>query len=335
MKSTMKCMLMLLVLVTTLSSPMASFAREHTAPAELQREVEFEAFMEEALQIARASVTPEQIAAIGRMLAEEEAFFANLTPESLWDAWLLENPDVFMLGLSEREMFALQTRVVAQYEMIAATNQVSPLFFGNWHRDIARAFSSEDGLNVVTRSLIEGLGALAVAETNLVFPGDRYTEHRRDAFRHYFWNFMSVQDIAIGITQAGRIRSTRIYTTNYELARTVARFMPELITSELAPLLAEALAFRQLILDSRNFVAWSAFFNLDCAHSAHALNDIMDLYNNEMGRRDGASSGIFSPSLLSQFNSRWSAGTLVRNLNESQGRKRFIFDSWLDHPIAP
>lgn len=89
MKITMKCMLMLLVLVTTLSFPMVSFAREHAAPAELQREVEFEAFMEEALQIARASVTPEQIAAIGRKLAEEEAFFANLTPESLWDAWLL------------------------------------------------------------------------------------------------------------------------------------------------------------------------------------------------------------------------------------------------------
>ena len=214
MKSTMKCMLMLLVLLTTLSSPMTSFAREHTAPAELQREVEFEAFMEEALQIARASVTPEQIAAIKRMLAEEEAFFANLTPESLWDAWLLENPDVFMLGLSEREMFALQQRVVAQHEMIAATNQVSPLFFGNWHRDIARAFSSEDGLSAVTRTFIEAVGFEAVLETNLAFPGGRYSEYRRDAFRHYWWNFRSVQDILIGISQDGRVRSTRIYTTN-------------------------------------------------------------------------------------------------------------------------
>lgn len=335
MKITMKGMLMLLVLVTTLSFPMVSFAREHAAPAELQREVEFEAFMEEALQIARASVTPEQIAAIGRVLAEEEAFFANLTPESLWDAWLLENPDVFRLGLSEREMFALQQRVVAQYEMIAATNQASPLFFGNWHRDIARAFSSEDGLNVVTRSLIEGLGALAAVETNLVFPGGGYSEYRKDAFRHYFWNFMSVQDIAIGITQAGRLRSTRIYTTNYELARTVARRMPQLITSELAPLLAEALAFRQQILGSRNFVEWSAFFNLNCDHSFHALHDIMDLYNNEMGRRDGVASGTSSPTPHAQFNSRWSAGTLVRNLDEAQGRKRFIFDNWLDHPIVP
>jgi len=330
-------MLMLLVLLTTLSSPMTSFAREHTAPAELQREVEFEAFMEEALQIARASVTPEQIAAIKRMLAEEEAFFANLTPESLWDAWLLENPDVFMLGLSEREMFALQQRVVAQHEMIAATNQVSPLFFGNWHRDIARAFSSEDGLSAVTRTFIEAVGFEAVLETNLAFPGGRYSEYRRDAFRHYWWNFRSVQDILIGISQDGRVRSTRIYTTNYELARTVARFMPQLITSELAPLLAQALAFRQQILDYRNFVSWSAYFARQryCTHSKYAIHDIMDLYNNEKGRRDGVASGAFSPTPRAQFNSRWAAGTLVRNLDEAQGRKRFIFNNWLAHPITP
>ena len=175
---------------------------------------------------AEAAVTEEQIAEIEEWKAAEEAFFANLSPESLWDAFVDANPDVY--ELSEGEIRYARHRMDELYtflrEDILNQSNATPnsTFVGN-AGVYARRFSTHDGLHFTTQHTIEAIGFAATAEARI-----RFTGMQEDAFRHYYWNFRSVTSITVGTTQNGRLNSTRIHTTNRELATNILRRNPSL-----------------------------------------------------------------------------------------------------------
>lgn len=61
----------------------------------LMTEKEVEAFWDKLYREAEVAVTPEMIAEAQRFIDEEEQFYANLTPEKLWEGYLDENPEIF------------------------------------------------------------------------------------------------------------------------------------------------------------------------------------------------------------------------------------------------
>lgn len=336
MRNIKKIISLLLVFAFALSLITTVFARERFEALDEQilTQADFEARAKEVLALAEAAVTQEQVDAIEARWAEEEAFFANLTPESLWEAWLSENPEALLLRTNGSELLEARLQVEALYESIMSTGNFAAFsgFLENRSRELAREFSSHDGLSIVARTAIELAGAESLGEAMIVFPGAA-NYWRQDAFRHYRWNFVSVSALPVGITQAGRYSSTRIYTTNYELSRTVLRHMPALITSPnlTAHQIATAINLRQFIFNA-SFADWQWFFDIDCSANGHALNDIMDLYNNYRGRQDGIGAGMFTNHLV-EFNNRWNSGRLVRNLDEARNRKPDVFFGGMDFPF--
>jgi hypothetical protein len=128
---------------------------------------------------------------------------------------------------------------------------------------------------------------------------------QQDAYRHYLWNFNAVRNVMVHVTQDGRIRSTRIYTTNRELATNILRRFPALnVDNPTASQLATALNLRSDFFN-RSLVQWEAFFT-----DEGGRDDLMDLWNNEHGRQDGVT-GPNQP--LTLFSGRWDANTVIRS----------------------
>lgn|GEM_PF-1546491 len=114
-----------------------------------------------------------------------------------------------------------------------------------------------DGVSVVGRIAIEASGDSAQNDAASAFLYDRL---RQDAYRHYLWNFRAVRNVVVHLIQDGRIRSTRIYTTNRELATNILRRYPSLNgANPTASQLATALNLRNNFFNELN--EW--FYNFE------------------------------------------------------------------------
>jgi len=293
-------------------------------------ETEIEILWAELLAEAEAAVTVEQLAEIDSWMAAEEMFFANVTLDSLWEEFILDNPEVFELG--DYEIRNVKNRIAELYEYLITANTPIGVYENLMPANTpitgaidayTRAFSRTDGLtNLIVRTSIEANGAVAAAEAWILFSG-----MRQDAFRHYYWNLLSVRDIGVGITQNGRINSTRIFTTNRELATNILRRNPSLnVSNPTAQQIATATNLRTTLLNA-NLATFNALFG-----TAAARDDLMDLWNNEMGRVDGARIGV----ALWMFNTRWNENTLIRSnttTDVTAARRQQIFNNGWHRPV--
>jgi len=304
---------------------------------ERKSEQQIDAFWGEILREAEAAVTSEQIAEAYRIMEETEQFFSALSPESLWKAYLAENlvqknsipkqtyvsyntinPDLSSRDVSEGELSETKREVKALYDEIKADNTLSSSSISTHSISTSsiatnyistdvllrytRHFSGHDGVGVVGRTAIEASGNSALRDAAIAFPNEAM---RQDAYRHYLWNFRAVRNSAVHLIQGGRINSTRIYTTNRELVTNILRRSPTLNVANPTPhQLATALNLRNNFFN-RTLADWNALFL-----NAEGRDELMDLWNNEFGRRDGVT-GPNEP--LTLFNSRWAANTVIRS----------------------
>ena len=267
--------------------------------------MEMDALWEQMVAEAEAAVTPEQIAEIEKQMVEEENFFSNLTPYTLWEVFIEDNPEVLESRAAIRDVWQ---EIEKLYDYMISTSSVMPISpmsnspLTGGIESYTRALSQADGLtNLVVRSAIEASAATAATTARSIYPNNRW---RQDAFRHYLWNFTAVQNTLVGITQNGRVNSARIYTTNRELATNIMRRTPSLnVSNPNANQRVTMVNLRNIILNS-NFTMWESFFT-----TAGGREDLMDLWNNEKGRIDGL---IFSGrGAHPAFVNRWNANTLI------------------------
>lgn len=319
---------MSLLIVFVVSFASTGFAQERNVDAQI------EAFWAQALTEAEAAVTSSQIAEIESTMAEEEKFYTNLTPETLWEEFIKDNPEVFQLSASEIEYIKQKIKELYNYitpnSTMSTTFEVAPLStpFTSAIEVYTRGFSREDGLtNLVVLSAIEKNAVNAWAAAPIMYPNNTW---QQDAYRHYFWNFAAVQDILVGITQNGSVNSTRIHTTNRELATNILRRNPHLnVANPTASQIATALNLRNNILNSSTFSAWDVFFN-----SAGGREDLMDLWNNEQGRVDGVS--IPDRLLHGAFSKRWNENTVIKSNSTTDvtlSRRQHIFNNRWHRPV--
>ena len=334
MKKKFRIVSMLLTVVMLMSgfvTPVAASQR-HGRGQERQSEQQVSACWGEMLRQAEAAVTSEQIAEAYRIMEETKQFFSALSPESLWEAYLAENlvqkssipkqtyvlyntinPELSSRGMTEGELSETKREVKALYvEMKAvntlsssniATSGIAPSYIStNALLTYTRHFSGHDGVGVVGRTAIEASGNSAQNDAASACPNDTM---RQDAYRHYLWNFRAVRNLAVHVTQGGRINSTRIYTTNRELVTNILRHTSALNVENPTPhQLATALNLRNNFFN-RSFTDWDTLFP-----SEGGREDLMDLWNNEFGRQDGVT-GPNEPLVL--FDSRWAANTVIRS----------------------
>lgn len=289
-----------------------------------------DAFCSKMIMEAEANVTQEQIDEAYRIMEETEQFFLNLSPESLWEAYLVENHEFSRIGMSQRELLAIKLEVQALYDEIMANKDFSPrsLLPSGTLLAYTRHFSGHDGVGIIGRTAIEANGHSALNDAEDAFPNNYM---KQDAYRHYLWNFSAVRNLAVYWSQIGRVRSTCIYTTNRELATNILRRYPSLDVEEpTANQLATALNLRNNFFD-RTFEQWDALFT-----DEGGRDDLMDLWNNERGRQDGVNSG----NSLTLFNNRWNANTVIKSNSTTDvtaHRRQFIWiNGWyvpVRHPI--
>jgi hypothetical protein len=300
-------------------------------------EAEIQAMWDEMVREAEAAVTPEQIYEIERMMEAERYFFDNLTLETLWEVYLDENPEILLWRMSADELSNIRGDLAELYEFIKSQHYTitprSP--FANAARAYSRHFSGEDGVGAVARSAIEADGALALWTSDNEFPG-AHNNMIRDALRHYLWNFLAVlHSSGKPLTQAGRLNAARIYTTNYELATNILRRTPSLRTeTPTATQRGTAMNLRSTLLNS-SFAVWESLFNVNCNVFGHGWNDLMDLWNNEIGRTDAIIHGEFSFPLV-LFNNRWNNNDLIRTYQATGvtaiRRSQIFLNRW-DTPV--
>jgi hypothetical protein len=320
-----------LVVLLSLSFVTVSFAKESevqycvfglqamsSIPLPHLSDADIDAVWAEFYRIAEAAVTQERIDEAARIRKETDEFFSNLTSEMLWESFLDEHPEILVLSLSENELLEVRKELDVLFEQITSAPNS---FLVNAKRAYARHFSAHDGVSATIRTAIEAIGVEALAVAKLLFPNDPSKE---DAYRHYVWNFNSVRSYTVGITQNGRLNSTRIYTTNYELAANIIRRAPHLnVDNPTDHQLALALVIRANFFN-RPYTEWRGLFSGTGSNSGN--EDLMDLWNNERGREDGYNKLVSSP--LTAFNNRWDNGTLIRNYLDSEvteGRRIMIW----------
>ena len=242
----MACAMMMSVMVIGVNAETSSLT-----------EAEKEAFWAEILREAEATVTPEQIAEAYRIMEETEKFFSSLNPETIWEAYLDENPEISGRRMSKGELSEIKREVNTLFEKMTVDDIISPNSISSSALlAYTRHFSGHDGVGVVGRTAIEVNGNSAQNDAASAFPNNAM---QRDAYRHYLWNFSAVRDVAVYITQNGRIRSTRIYTTNRELATNILRRFPTLdVANPTANQLATALNLRNNFFN-RTFAQWMPF----------------------------------------------------------------------------
>lgn len=298
-------------------------------PSPSMTEEELEAYGEQLYREAEATVTPEQIAEAQKFLDEEEKFFSNLTPETLWQTYLDENPEVFTL--SKSEILEIKQEVEALYEEIVSVN--SRATYTNAKRAYCRYFSSQDGLGTIARLNIEAYGAQCLDYAASEFPNDVW---KQDAFRHYSWNYYCMLSSLIGITLNTRENSTRIYTTNYELANNLLRRNVIVRTdSPTSTQLATALTLRNNILNISTCSTWDAYFSGSTPNEyGIGRDELMDLWNNEHGRQDGRINSWIS--MVIPFNDRWNNNTVIKNnttFGVTVGRRQTIWNNNWYKPV--
>ncbi|MCL2212520.1 MAG: hypothetical protein FWB93_01630 [Oscillospiraceae bacterium] len=300
MKHKMQKITALLLIVVVMSPMMIAFARP-VCPMERT--------MAQIYTQAVANVTNEQLAEIAAHRQAEEDFLANLSPETMWIEWLKDN---CVQDLTRAEVRYVREKIDKLYiQMSAQPDAMDVMGEATNSTPLARnievwtrRFSEIDGLtNRVVIAAIESYGVMRGADAQMNFPNDRW---RRDAFRHYAWNFFAAGSIAVGVSVTGRMNSTRIYTTNREMVTMVFRHLPHLDVANPTDLqIATGIQFRTIVLTKRHFDLWTPHFNCSLGRE-----DLMDLWNNEMGRQDAT---LPNAAALSQFNIRWNNRSIIRS----------------------
>jgi hypothetical protein len=321
--------LLMSVFVSPVAAEQGNGEGQNNLPAQTSSltEAEIEAIGAEILREAEASVTPEQITEAYKIMEETERFLSSLNPETIWEAYLDENPEITYRRMSKGKLSEIKREVNTLFETMTVDGINSPKYISSSYIPSSallaytRHFSGHDGVGVVGRTAIEANGNSASNDAASVFPNDAM---RQDAYRHYLWNFSAVRNIAVHVTQDGRIRSTRIYTTNRELATNILRRFPDLNVAEpTATQLATALNLRNNFFN-RTFAQWDALFT-----DEGGRDDLMDLWNNVRGRQDGVT-GPNQP--LTLFNNRWDANTVIRSnrpIDVTPARRQTIWiNSW-------
>lgn len=287
------------------------------------------------------SLTDEEFAEIERELEEQKQidqyFWDNLSPELLWDSYVEDNPEV--LRMRSGEKIEIKEALTELYENlkskdVASMNldeNIAPFYSiggvtGFWTAN----FSTLDGLSAATRTAINFIGGTATTTSNNAFTS---TDMRRDGFRHWLWNFLSVRDITVGANQSTRIQRTRNFTTNRELATMIVRNNSTLNTSSPSTAqITQARSIRSNILNM-NATAWRNLLN-----DVRGRDDQMDLWNNHWGRVDGQTTSTVTNQ--QRFQNRWN-GTgntgLVRGngtgaTEMSTGRQTHLFNSGWHRP---
>jgi len=322
-------------------------------------EEEFDVFWDKMYENAKAAVTPEQIAEAERIMEKTETFFATLTPETLWISYLDENPEI--LTMPEKDILKARQEVEELFEKVeiyfneevlmkedkffsdslntsSITNSnnlfsTDFLYDGNVYLAYTHHFSVNDGLGVaaIAALLINGRTARTASYNN--FPNDYW---KKDAYRHYLWNYLAVNDLNIGATSNTRVNRTRIYTTNYELVTNILRRNSRLDFTDNPTALqrATALNLRSFIFN-RTYASWHGNFNVYfCDRHDDGYNDLMDLWNNEIGRQDGVAH--FAWEHLARFNARWNANQLIKNDTVAEvtvSRRNHIWNNEWYRPI--
>ena len=203
----------------------------------------------------------------------------------------------------------------------------------NDKRAYCRYFSSQDGLGTIARLNIEAYGVQALDYAATEFPND---VDKQDAFRHYSWNYYCMLSSLIGVTLNIRENSTRIYTTNYELANNLLRrnVIPR-TDSPTSAQLATALNLRNNILNASTYATWDAYFDGGTNDSyGFGRDELMDVWNNERGRQDGRINSWYS--MVIPFNDRWNNNTVIKNNTTSEvttSRRQTIWNSNWYKPV--
>ena len=247
------------------------------------------------------------------VLSEEEtaAFFAdakkaaeeNITPELLEEVEEILND----LNISEETPANPNLRYVASVDSIS----------------LEAALDKHDGMSVSEIFKVGVTHANNARDTAV----ESYTnlgstvEMKRDAFRHSYWNFLSIQDVGEN--------ATRIATINHEW---VARILPDVQAYEeerykyysnmFAP--GEGDAFSMAVSDAYAYaITYRDELIKNCKESYAAFNVvffnnayIMDFWNNRVGRYYGKNNP--DQSWLDLFPTVWNANKLIKHEGDDQ-----------------
>ena len=279
-----------------------------------------------------------EIYAAFELQQQEEAYFwENLSPEFLWNYYIEANPTILLQRGSAIE--ETKERILQTYNnMILARDRESITAFSGYSitggavAAWTRNFNDEDGLGATARNAINADGLAAINRSEIRYTADA-DALRRDAYRHYSWNYLAVTNPLVGITRNNRVANTRIFTTNRELASMIVRANPNLnATNITAQLQTTGRAARNAILQM-NRASWHEATNASNA----TRDDLMDLWNNYWGRVDGAGQSAFVPNLHSDFVTRWNnttatSGIQRTNASMTLARRNHLFDNDMHRP---
>lgn len=291
------------------------------------------------------TLTEEEWAEIEREFEEQQQadqyFLDNFSPELLWEHYVEENPQV--LRMRGEQVEEVKERINEVYEIIismglnilpsGAYMDIDPFvydFVGGSVAAWTRHFSDQDGLGAAARTGIIADGAVASTRSQRQYPNDGM---RRDAYRHYSWNYLGVTNPTVGATLNTRQANTRIFTTNRELASLIIRQNPSLnVTSINATQQTQGRQIRQNVLNM-NRASWHALTNASNA----TRDDLMDLWNNHWGRVDGANQGLGVHNLHSDFVRRWNntaptSGLQRTNTSMTVARRNYLWDNNMHRP---
>ena len=306
---------------------------------EIRGDVEYIWLTEEMIREAEEAVTPELRARIAQIERERDEFFTDITFERIWDMLLYEHPYRFE-QMTEDEILSKKQEREARHEEWALfmeegyiddgltmySSGISPSLdlTGIMQDELQlRRFidvlSLEDGISFSDLQELQEIGDRAAVDAWLSFR-DTPDEMKRDAYRHYIWNFRG--------TRATSERAARIYTTNRELVSNMLRQHSTISTDT-------AVEVRNNKIFNLPYSEWNALFT-----GSSGRDDLMDLWNNEQGRRDGSDSSL-SDSLIftrGRFNRLFDSGALVRNNSAVQlppARRFTIWEDKLYRPVYP
>ena len=277
-----------------------------------------QAFWDKIIQEAVEEVnmmSEEELAEIERELEqrrqEEDYFWANLSPEFLWELYVKENPQV--LRMRSDEVSELKEAVKeSYYDLIRwrAYQGIEDISAGAafWaHAAVetwTNQFAMDAGVPLGARQALTTSGPSTWVDARTVSnqQGWGAGSWREDAYRHWLWNARLVNNTLVGATQSQRVGNTRIFTTYREIVTYIHRHDTSLrTTNPTAAQLQTGRNMRNTYL-SMNQATWVSE-SLGGLNTPNGRAEQMDLWNNFWGRFDGiASSG--APT-LERFNARW------------------------------
>jgi len=211
MKKLFATVLIMLITITALT--IAASART-PAPGLTEAQVDVINFIEVDWSECRISqraidaITPEQLAELAPITAQAEASYANFCFESAMEEYLAS--PAFAELATEFSIEAAEIISQANATTNATTNITPANIITPNSAPLSRFFSLRDGISATAIDRMLGIHLIdAGTGSTLWHPIDAM---RRDAARHFIWNFRGVQDSSVGYN------ATRVFTINHEYA---------------------------------------------------------------------------------------------------------------------